>query len=156
MTTFFPGRVSGDHLLSLAIPGISAVESVPFTLLPGQPMYITPSLGEDDFTFTLRDRYGNLSKESIVASLTRNTDIPRSVAFANGVLTEPRVTGYYTLRAPDIADNTLTYTDPSGTYTLTGIEHATLYVPPDDTDFSFLGDYNARYTVLAGGSFLEE
>lgn len=60
------------------------------------------------------------------------------------------------MQAPDIAKNTLTYSDASGSYTITGVTYASLYVPPTQTDFSFLPDYNARYTVLAGNSFLRQ
>lgn len=101
-------------------------------------MYIVPSLDDTSFSFSLRDRYGNITPESVSATLTRNTDTPKSVKFTDGILKQPRESGYYVIDAPILDSHTLTYSDTSGSYTLTGISFATLYIPPTSSEFSFL------------------
>ena len=119
-------------------------------------MYMTSSYSDDAFGFIIRDRYGNISPVNFSGSIVRDKEDSRSVVFTGGIFTDTRKSGYYTMQVPQIAKNTVSYTDPSGTYYLTGISHASLYVPPVGTDFSFLPDYNARYTVLAGDAFLRQ
>lgn len=154
--TFVPGRVAGEHMLTLDIPGVGTISDIPFTIAAGAPMYMNASYSDTTFSFVLRDRYGNLSPRNMTATMTRDTDASQTVAFSGGVYSQTRKTGFYKMQAPDIAKNTLTYSDASGSYTLTGVTYASLYVPPTQTDFSFLPDYNARYTVLAGNSFLRQ
>lgn len=101
-------------------------------------MYIVPSLDDTSFSFSLRDRYGNITPESTPATLRRNTDTPISVNFTDGILKQPRDSGYYVIDAPALDTHSLTYSDGSGSYTLTGISFATLYVPPASSEFSFL------------------
>ena len=153
---FYPGRVSGEHSLSLDIPGIGKISDIAFSIDPGIPMYMTPNITDSVFSFTLRDRYGNISPKNYPGKLSRNAEAEKSITFVNGIYSESRNPGYYTLRSPTIADNTIKYRDTSGEYTLTGIAYAAIYVPPTQTDFTFLPDYNARYTVLAGGTYLRQ
>lgn len=117
---------------------------------------MTPALSDLTFSFTLRDRYGNIAPENLIGSITRDTDPPRAIVFSSGMYSEARTPGYYTLRSDALSKNTISYSDARGSYTLTGISFATLYVPPTGSDFSFLPDYNARYTILAGESFLRQ
>lgn len=124
-------------MLTIDIPGIGSVTSVPFSLDAGIPLYITSSLGDTDFGFTLRDRYGNISPMNMSATLTRDSDTPKNIILSNGVYSTPRTSGYYIIRAPDLEKNTITYTDTAGNHTLSGITYATLYVPPKENAFSF-------------------
>ncbi len=119
-------------------------------------MYITPSLSDTVLSFTLKDRYGNTTPNSLGATLERDRDPIIPVNFVNGIYSSPRKTGYYTIRARELENNTLTYADKLGSYTLTGVSYASLYVPPTDVDFSFLPDYNARYTIFSGDSYLRQ
>lgn len=57
---------------------------------------------------------------------------------------------------PHIADSQLRYSDEAGEYTLRGISKYATYVTTKRKTFDFYSDYNARYTVLAGGAFLRE
>lgn len=135
--------------MTLDVPGIGTLSNIIFSIDPGKPMYITPSLSATTFSFTLKDRYGNISPDTLSANITRDTDPSVPVNFTNGIYSDLRKTGYYTIKAPSLEKNTFSYSDTSGTYTLTGISYASLYVPPAEDSFSFLPDYNARYTILA-------
>lgn len=68
----------------------------------------------------------------------------------------PRQSGYFTARVPDIEKSSLSYTDIDGVHTVFGISVAPIFVPPVAQKFTFRPDYNARYTVFAGESFLRE
>ena len=47
-------------------------------------MYITPSLSDTTFSFTLKDRYGNISPDTLSANITRDTDPSVPVNFTRG------------------------------------------------------------------------
>ncbi len=119
-------------------------------------MYMTPSLSDTDLSFFLRDRYGNRTSESFTGTITRDSDTPRTIVFSGGMYSEKRVSGYYKVEAPGIAKNHITYSDESGSHSISGISYASIYVPSSENSFSFLSDYNARYTILAGDSFLRQ
>lgn len=80
----------------------------------------------------------------------------------------PRGAGLWRVDAPAISQNSISYRDDvnvelSGAISTTesirqlyGISYFQLYVPDVVDAFSFLPDYNARYTVLAGDSYLKE
>ena len=72
-------------------------------------MYMTPSITDSAFSFTLRDRYGNISPKDYLGKLTRNSESEKMINFASGVYSEPRSPGYYTLRSPTISSNIIKY-----------------------------------------------
>lgn len=171
--TFTPGRVSGDHILRIDIPWIGATSERRFDILAGEPMYIDGNVTDREIQFSLRDRYGNLSPANMDGTLQYNTDNMGAIHFENGRLTRPRQSGYWVVNVPDIESNSLTYTDTSSVQTVTDtttsavttpletkvirwIPFYHLYVQDVPVRFSFLPDYNARYTVLAGESYLRE
>jgi hypothetical protein len=153
---FIPGRVAGKHPLTLDIPGIGTITNTTFSVTAGVPMYMTPDLSDTTFSFTLRDRYGNIAPRNIQGLLSRNAEAATSITFTEGVARIPRTGGYYTMRVPELEDNTIVLTDTNGVYTIQGIPYAVLYVPNQSNQYEFLPDYNARYTVLAGDAFLRE
>lgn len=57
---------------------------------------------------------------------------------------------------PTLKENIITYTDDTGSHSVAGLEKYAAYINPDRGQIDFAPDYNARYTVLAGGSFLRE
>ena len=60
------------------------------------------------------------------------------------------------VEVPALSNNVLTYTDAEGDHSIRGIPHYVAWVSSLPERFDFTEDYNARYTVLAGGSFLRE
>lgn len=68
----------------------------------------------------------------------------------------PRVSGYFTATVPEIANSNIAYTDTDGMHTISGIPSTPIFVPTPKQKFVFRPDYNARYTVFAGDSFLRE
>lgn len=60
------------------------------------------------------------------------------------------------VEVPALADNTINYTDSEGDHTIRGIATYTAWITSLNKRFNFTADYNARYTVLAGGEFLRE
>ena len=72
--SYIPGTVSGDHSLSLDIPGIGSVSDVRFSLLPGDPLSITHIREGESIIFSLRDRYNNIATTSLAGTLQYNSD----------------------------------------------------------------------------------
>ena len=66
------------------------ISDIPFTIDPGVPMYMTPSITDSAFSFTLRDRYGNISPKDLPGKLTRNAEGEKSIIFSNGIYSETR------------------------------------------------------------------
>ena len=60
------------------------------------------------------------------------------------------------MSVPKLKEYSISYTDSSGIYTIGGIDRYIAYIKGNDEKINFAPDYNARYTVLAGGSFLRE
>ena len=167
--TFIPGKKSGDHLLAITIPGVSNISEKKFNVLPGPAMYIDGNITDTTIDFTLRDRYGNLADgTSMLGTLKKNQDPPTSITFVNGKSSLPRSSGYWRVDVPAILANVINYTDIENiqtatwvisqnvTKTLQWISFYNLYVNDVVGKYTFLPDYNARYTVLAGDSFLKE
>lgn len=132
-------------------------------------MYIDGNITDTTIEFTLRDRYGNLADgTSMLGTLKKNQDAPSTIPFVTGKASVPRSSGYWRIDVPAILANTITYTDTENTQTATGvttqnvtktlqgISFYNLYVNDIVGKYSFLPDYNARYTVLAGDSYLKE
>ena len=131
-------------------------------------MYVDGTITDTSIDFSLRDRYGNLSDQSLPGTLKKNQDAPANLNFTAGTLSFPRSSGYWRIDVPGIEANTLTYTDIENTQTPTGvtttpvtkvikgISYYNLYVADTVGKYGFLPDYNARYTVLAGDSYLKE
>ncbi len=79
-----------------------------------------------------------------------------NINFQNGVYIAPNRSGYYTINVPGLASTTLTYTDASGEHSVGGLPFYATYVDGPREKFDFLPDYNARYSVLYGDSYLRE
>lgn len=58
---FSPGNVAGTHNLTINIPGIGIISDTPLTLVAGDAMYIDHTTQNGYITFSLRDRFGNLT-----------------------------------------------------------------------------------------------
>jgi hypothetical protein len=164
---FTPWKVAWDHIFWIDIAWVGNTTEKKFNVLPGVPMYIDGTITSTNIEFTLRDRYGNLSPESPWANLKFNQDPPFAMSFTSGKYTMPRQAWYWKVEVPSIKLNTITYVDndtgststtATGTVTktITGISFYQLFVPDEWRKYGFRPDYNARYTVLAGDSFLSE
>ncbi len=69
----------------------------------------------------------------------------------------PRKSGYLWVRVPAISGNKLSVKEDDGTTSdIFAVSENILYIPGEHTKYVFAPDYNALYTVLAGGSFLSE
>ena len=64
--------------------------------------------------------------------------------------------GYYLIDVPTLSSNSISYTDAGSTHSIFGIPKYAAYITLDAGVTDFAPDYNARYTVLAGDSFLRE
>ena len=149
--------MAGDHALSIDVPGIGSVTDIPFSLLPGNPLYISHTKDETNIIFSLRDRYGNIATLStLMGTITRNTELPQSIIFTNGVYSMPIQGGHYTVDVPAIKNYSISYTDAYGPHVVPGVDQYVVYIVGKDEKINFAPDYNARYTVFAGGSFLKE
>ena len=153
---FTPGSLAGTHNFTLDIPGIGSISDQSITILPGDPLYINETLADNTITFTTRDRYGNVALFNGTGSIKRNADNPIEVNFSNGQYQMLRKTGYYIVTIPGLAENALHYSDASGEYSIPGIPQYATYITNVEKKFDFYPDYNARYTILAGGNFLRE
>jgi hypothetical protein len=79
---YIPGTVSGDHRISISIPGVGSLSDMVFSLLPGDPLSISHRVDTDRIIFSLRDRYDNLaSLASLTGSLVYNAESSRDVVF---------------------------------------------------------------------------
>ena len=153
---YSPGTVSGNHSLSIDIPGIGSVSDMVFSVLPGAPLYTDHIRESGSLIFSLRDRYGNIANSSLTGSIIRNSEPARSITFATGSYRTPLKSGYYTVDVPGLSISKISYTDESGPHTISGISRYIIYIADDSGKMEFAPDYNARYTVLAGGEFLRE
>lgn len=153
---FIPGTKAGKHRISLDIPGLGTLQNTELELLPGTPLYMTHELREDLIDFSVRDRYGNRVGDSFNGTLRFNTESQQSITFTGGVYSLPKVGWFYTVHIPSLASQKITYTDASGNHDISGIPYYATYVLWEKETFDFLPDYNARYTVLYGESFLRE
>ncbi|MBP9779728.1 hypothetical protein KBD33_03855 [Candidatus Gracilibacteria bacterium] len=153
---FTPGTRSGTHPVKFDIPGIGSVSSE-IILTSGVPMYISHVENEktDSIDFILNDRYGNIVRENLVGTGTVDAT-PFSFSFSNGIYSRPKTPGYYTLNVASLATSVISYTDDSGIHTSVGIPFYATYIADNAKKFDFLPDYNARYSVLYGDSYLRE
>lgn len=150
------------------ISGIGSIDTS-LDILPGVPFYIDGKVTDTSLEFALRDRYGNISRRDLPGTYTHDSASPEPIIFSSGVLSLPRVSGYARIRVPALSDNTISYTEyineqtDTGLITTTGstkiirgIPFFVLYVSESVGKYEFLPDYNARYTVLAGDSYMDE
>ncbi|MBC7503535.1 VCBS repeat-containing protein [Candidatus Gracilibacteria bacterium] len=153
---YIPGTIAGNHALMLDVVGIGSLTNIVFSLLPGDPLYTNHSIVDNTIVFALRDRYGNMTQSNFSATISRNVGPLQTINFVNGEYTLPLHGGYYEVSVPKLKDYNISYKDSSGTYTVGGIDKYIAYIKGNDEKINFAPDYNARYTVLAGGSFLRE
>ena len=60
------------------------------------------------------------------------------------------------MEVPSLQRNSISYADTEGEHKIYGIPYYVAWITSLNKRFNFTQDYNARYTVLAGGSFLRE
>jgi hypothetical protein len=84
-------------------------------------MYIDGNITDMTIDFYLRDRYGNLSDQSLPGTLKNDSFAPQNINFVGGKLSIPRSPGYWRVEVPALSNNTLTYIDNINTQTSTGI-----------------------------------
>ncbi len=158
--SYLPGTVSGDHTLTLDIPGIWSY-STGITVMPGIPLYVSHTVDDANIIFSLRDRYNNIATQStMIWTWTYNSDL-FNAPFQNGIYKKTLKWWYYSLTVPLLKNNKLEYKDKdaAGVVTIkfaTGSDRYEAYISGKQQTIEFAPDYNARYTVLAGGSFLRE
>lgn len=154
---YIPGTVSGNHALSISIPGIGTLSDIVFSLLPWVPMYISHISDDTSITFSLRDRYDNISSFSTLpGTIARDAGAPQAITFEWGKYTIPLQGWYYTVNVPELKNNSINYTDESGNHSIQGIDRYVAYIVGKKEKINFAPDYNSRYTVLAGWSYLRE
>lgn len=147
---YYPGTRAGKHLLTADIPGVGKIPDILFSLIPGDPMYITHREESGNIIFSLRDRYGNISTDtSLRGTVKRNNETPSAVIFESGEYKTPKRSGYYIVHVPDLLSSKLTYEDSLGEHEIFGVPYYATYLAGTREQFDFLPDYNARYTVLA-------
>ncbi len=98
--TFTPGRLAGDHALSISVPGIGTVPDIVFSVRPGIPLSVTHAINDKEVLWKLVDRYGNATRANMTGSIVRNADAPESIAFSDGVYSMIRNAGFYTVNVP--------------------------------------------------------
>lgn len=126
------------------------------SLQAGNPMYINHALQGDVVVFYTRDRYGNIASYNGNGRIQEGSNAPQTLVFQNGQAQIPRKAGYYTVTIDELAGQGIAYADATGDYIIRGIPKYATYITGEERSFNFYPDYNARYTVLAGGSFLRE
>lgn len=154
--TYMPGTVAGVHNLTINIPGIGILNNNPLTLIAGDAMYIDHTTVGGKIIFRTRDRYGNLANYSGQAFIAKNAENPFEIKFENGEYIIPEQSGYYVVEIPEIEKNKIQYQENGQTFEILPITKYAVQIFTNDAKYNFADDYNARYTVLAGGSFLRE
>ncbi len=87
---YLPGSVSGNHALSIDVPGVGSLSNIVFSLLPGDPLYISHVKDTNSIIFSLRDRYDNIASfSSLVGTLSHNNGSATPIAFSNGEYRTP-------------------------------------------------------------------
>lgn len=154
--SFFPGRLAGDHALAITVPGIGTIPDIIFSTQPGIPMYVTHTIRDTTVDWMLVDRYGNMTSVNATGTILRDAGTVQPISLVSGMYTMPRNPGYYTIQVPMLANNTIAYSDMQGDHVFTGITNASVFIPKKQETWKFAPDYNARYSVLAGDSYLRE
>lgn len=93
---------------------------------------------------------------SYTGTLKLNNDAPVPIEFQSGAFSTPRKPGFYIIKVPALQNSVIEYRDEAGDHFIKGIPHYATYLIGNREQFDFQKDYNARYTVLAGGAFLRE
>jgi len=128
--TFFftAGTIAGTHTFTLDIPGIGSIGDQAITILPGDALYTNHTITDNLITFTTRDRYGNVALYDGTGSVKKNADTAQEVQFSHGEYQMLRQNGYYVVSVPSLADNSISYHDASGEYTIPGIPQYAVYI----------------------------
>lgn len=173
---YYPGTLAGQHNLTINIPGIGIMTNTPLTLAAGNTMYMDSSTKNGQIIFTLRDRYGNETADNFSGIITKNAEAPQSIQFQNGKFSIPEQNGFYIIEVPEIKKNVIYYSadgnvlapnDPLLTekekniqenkiFQILPISKFALQISSEKSHYDFRDDYNARYSVLAGGSYIRE
>lgn len=154
--TYTPGRLAGEHRVTASIPGLGSIPDILFTVNPGKPMYISHIEDETYITFSLRDRYNNIAPVTLPGTLETGGKPIQNIVFSGWIYRTEKDAWYMFLNVPWLLDSTITYTDEAWVHTMRGIPKYTAWIKALTQRFNFLEDYNARYTVLAWGTFLRE
>ncbi len=168
---FTPWRLAWEQKIALDIPWLGYITDVPFTILPWDPFYIDGRVTDTTLEFALRDRYGNLTSVTMTGTVKKNTDPAQNISFTSGKFTiNPKSPWYWRVDVPTLSNIVLSYRDSENSqnlttgevtttereYTMGGIPFYVIHVREEVGKYDFLPDYNARYTVLAGDSYLRE
>jgi hypothetical protein len=153
---YISGTRSGVHMLQAQIPWIWVIDNIQFSVSPWTPLYINHREWPGEIVFSLRDRYGNQSTNTLTGMLKKNNLPESSIVFDQWIFKIQKKSGLYIVRSPELSKNNIQYTDNSWPHTISGISQYATYIQWNRESFDFLPDYNARYTVLAWGSFLRE
>lgn len=108
---YIPGTVSGDHSLSIDIPGIGSVSDMIWRVLPGDPLYVNHIREGGSIIFALRDRYGNITNSALTGSIVRNSEPAQAIVFSTGSYRTPLRSGYYTVDVPGLSTSQISYID---------------------------------------------
>lgn len=156
--TYTPGVLAGKYDVALSIPGVGVLNNAPIHLVSGIPMYIESTQNADGIVLSVRDRYGNLTNFSGETFLTYSKNgTPQPISMKNGSITIANPpAGSYIFEIPEMASNILKFFENGQELSILPIHKITFSVQKTQHAFSLYDDYNARYTVLAGGSFLRE
>lgn len=153
---YTPGTIAGKYNLTMSIPGMGTENAV-ITVIPEKPMYIEYRQDNSGLVFSLRDRYGNLSPFSGDAVFVMDeTETPISIKNQSIIRISNPKAGNFTFEIPEMAKNSIEFKENGQTETIFPVFKITGVTYTQGEGFAFHDDYNARYTVLAGGSFLRE
>ncbi len=153
---YSPGKKAWKQKVKISIPGLWDIEDAEINLQAWVPLYISADEWENDITFRVNDRYGNIVESIFAGTLRINTETLQNVSLSAWVLKVPKKWWYYTLTVPSLESSEIYYTDASGNHSVKWIPYYAHYVVGIRESFDFLPDYNARYTVLYGESYLRE
>ncbi len=172
---YLPGTQAWDISALLSIPWYGTFEAL-LSVAAWDAMYVEHTTLDNTIELSLRDRYGNIAtQQTMNGTLKYNGENETAITFENGIYQVPRRSWYYQVRVPELENVSIEIAEASGvcwplpenptqeqidqkeSCRVSGIPMYSMYVPStSQTKFDFLPDYNARYTILAGDSFLRE
>lgn len=77
-------------------------------------MYVDHSIVDNYLQFFLKDRYGNIANENLKAIIKKNNEKTEEKNFENGILTLPRVAGYYTIEVSELKNRSIQLVEEKG------------------------------------------
>lgn len=104
------------------------MDGVDFTLLPGDPLYVTHTENENTLDFVIRDRYGNEVNTNMTGTLRLNDQSVQSITFSDGKYTTSKQSGFYLIQVPDLALSTVEYSDTDGKHEIHGFPSYATYI----------------------------